>query len=96
LRFFRSYRRLDMVGLSAAQELSKAITPAISSQDHAHVSLGRLGGMNEADAQLSVSCYRVPLYAIASLIALFSLDAAFFIDTVRDLYEVSSRRGMFA
>lgn len=33
---------------------------------------------------------RVPLYAIASLIALFSLDAAFFIDTVRDLYEVST------
>jgi len=32
---------------------------------------------------------RVPLYAIASIIALFSLDAAFFIDTVRDLYEVS-------
>jgi hypothetical protein len=32
---------------------------------------------------------RVPLYAISSLIALFSLEAAFFIDAVRDLYEVS-------
>ena len=31
---------------------------------------------------------RVPLYAISSLIAIFSLEAAFFIDTVRDLYEV--------
>ena len=31
---------------------------------------------------------RVPLYAISSLIALFSLEAAFFIDAVRDLYEV--------
>lgn len=32
---------------------------------------------------------RVPLYAISSLIALFSLEAAFFIDAIRDLYEVS-------
>jgi hypothetical protein len=31
---------------------------------------------------------RVPLYAISSLIAIFSLEAAFFIDAVRDLYEV--------
>ena len=30
----------------------------------------------------------VPLYAIASFISLFSLDAAFFIDVVRDIYEV--------
>lgn len=30
----------------------------------------------------------VPLYAIASLISLFSLEAAFFIDAVRDVYEV--------
>ncbi|KAI0644011.1 DUF300-domain-containing protein [Trametes meyenii] len=29
----------------------------------------------------------VPLYAIASFISLFSLDAAFFIDVVRDIYE---------
>ncbi|WWD16558.1 hypothetical protein CI109_100985 [Kwoniella shandongensis] len=29
----------------------------------------------------------VPLYAISSLIAIFSLEAAFFIDAVRDLYE---------
>ena len=33
----------------------------------------------------------VPLYAIASLISLFSLEAAFFIDAVRDIYEVRSR-----
>lgn len=32
---------------------------------------------------------RVPLYATSSLIALYSLNAAFFIDAVRDLYEVS-------
>jgi hypothetical protein len=32
---------------------------------------------------------RVPLYAISSLIAIFSLEAAFFIDAIRDLYEVS-------
>jgi hypothetical protein len=30
----------------------------------------------------------VPLYAIASLIALFSLEAAFVIDVIRDIYEV--------
>ena len=33
----------------------------------------------------------VPLYGISSLISLFSLDAAFFIDAVRDIYEVSSQ-----
>lgn len=31
----------------------------------------------------------VPLYAIASFISLFSLQAAFFIDAIRDIYEVS-------
>jgi len=30
----------------------------------------------------------VPTYAIASLIALFSLEAAFVIDVIRDIYEV--------
>lgn len=30
----------------------------------------------------------VPLYAISSFISLFSLEAAFFIDVVRDIYEV--------
>lgn len=30
----------------------------------------------------------VPLYAVSSLISLFSLEAAFFIDAIRDIYEV--------
>jgi hypothetical protein len=30
----------------------------------------------------------VPIYAISSLISLFSLDAAFIIDAIRDVYEV--------
>ena len=30
----------------------------------------------------------VPLYAVSSLIALFSLEAAFVIDVIRDIYEV--------
>lgn len=30
----------------------------------------------------------VPLYAVASLISLFSLGAAFVIDAIRDIYEV--------
>lgn len=29
----------------------------------------------------------VPIYAISSLISLFSLNAAFFIDAIRDIYE---------
>ena len=33
----------------------------------------------------------VPLYAIASLISLFSVEAAFVIDAIRDIYEVSFR-----
>ena len=31
----------------------------------------------------------VPIYAIASCVALFSLEAAFVIDAIRDVYEVS-------
>ena len=31
----------------------------------------------------------VPLYAMASLISLFSMEAAFVIDAIRDIYEVS-------
>jgi hypothetical protein len=34
----------------------------------------------------------VPVYSIASLVSLYSLDAAFFIDAVRDIYEVGYRR----
>lgn len=36
----------------------------------------------------------VPIYAIASLIALFSLEAAFVIDVVRDIYEVRMQPGL--
>lgn len=32
----------------------------------------------------------IPIYAIASLASLWSLQAAFFIDAVRDVYEVRS------
>ena len=34
----------------------------------------------------------VPIYAISSLIALFSLEAAFVIDAIRDIYEVRQIR----
>jgi Organic solute transporter Ostalpha len=30
----------------------------------------------------------VPIYAVSSLISLFSLEAAFVIDAIRDIYEV--------
>ena len=33
----------------------------------------------------------VPIYAIASLISLFSVEAAFVIDALRDIYEVNCR-----
>jgi hypothetical protein len=33
----------------------------------------------------------VPLYAISSLISLFSLEAAFFIDAIRDIYEARTK-----
>lgn len=36
----------------------------------------------------------IPIYAISSLIALFSLEAAFFIDVIRDIYEVSRLVGL--
>ena len=32
--------------------------------------------------------YRVPIYSIASLISLYSLELAFFLDAIRDVYEV--------
>jgi Organic solute transporter Ostalpha len=34
----------------------------------------------------------VPLYGVSSLIALFSLEAAFVIDVIRDIYEVCNPR----
>ena len=34
----------------------------------------------------------VPIYAVSSLISLYSLEAAFVIDAMRDIYEVSARR----
>lgn len=37
----------------------------------------------------------VPIYAIASFISLFSLQAAFFIDVIRDIYEVSYEQSSF-
>jgi hypothetical protein len=32
----------------------------------------------------------VPIYAVSSLISLFSVEAAFYIDAIRDIYEVCS------
>jgi len=37
----------------------------------------------------------VPIYAISSLIALFSLEAAFVIDAIRDIYEASRLKAVF-
>lgn len=33
---------------------------------------------------------RVPIYSLSTLISLYSLDLAFFVDAVRDIYEVRS------
>ena len=37
----------------------------------------------------------VPVYGVSSLISLFSLNAAFVIDAVRDIYEVSESTRIF-
>lgn len=42
-----------------------------------------------AGARLMSLHRRVPLYSLSSLISLYSLDLAFFIDAFRDVYEVS-------
>lgn len=31
--------------------------------------------------------HRVPIYAVSSLVSLYSLQAAFYVDAIRDLYE---------
>lgn len=36
----------------------------------------------------------VPLYGVSSLIALFSMEAAFVIDAIRDIYEVMSNHSL--
>lgn len=36
---------------------------------------------------LTPNSRRVPIYSISSLISLYSLDAAFFLDAIRDIYE---------
>ena len=38
----------------------------------------------------------IPIYGISSLIAIFSLEAAFVIDAVRDIYEVCTLSTMGA
>lgn len=69
-------------GVAAAQELSKDSTPTIRRQDPRHVSPPSLRALNEAkDKQ------RVPIYSLSSLISLYSLELAFFLDTIRDCYE---------
>lgn len=35
----------------------------------------------------ALTLYRVPIYAISSLVSLYSLQAAFYVDAIRDLYE---------
>jgi hypothetical protein len=37
----------------------------------------------------------VPIYAVSSLISLFSLEAAFVIDAIRDIYEVRSNFALY-
>lgn len=49
----------------------------------------RRGRADLASVHDRVRSTRIPLYAISSLVSLHSLEAAFWIDAVRDLYEVS-------
>lgn len=66
---------------AAVEELSYACFATMCSAHYGHVSCCG----ERADG-------RVPLYALSSNIALYSLNAAFFIDAVRDLYEVRLQR----
>lgn len=77
-----------MVHHPTAQGVSTAESAETCREDHDHVRFILFISL----VGLTSRMFRVPLYAIASFIALFSLDAAFFIDTVRDLYEVSTAR----
>ena len=47
----------------------------------------------KTDSAISLASSRVPIYSIASLVSLYSLDLAFFVDAVRDIYEVSASLG---
>lgn len=38
-------------------------------------------------SRLTLRYNRVPIYAISSLLSLYSLAAAFYVDAIRDLYE---------
>lgn len=43
---------------------------------------------NKQEADQHSHLRRVPIYSLSSLISLYSLDLAFFVDAVRDVYEV--------
>jgi hypothetical protein len=50
-----------------------------------HVSKGR-----RKNVKSTYTFFRVPVYAISSWISLVSLNAAFYVDAFRDIYEVNS------
>ncbi len=82
------YARIGHVYHHASQELSKTTSSTVRSIVTSRTCFAKLAG---TDRQVIRIMLMVPLYAIASFISLFSLEAAFFIDVVRDIYEVRPR-----
>lgn len=70
---------------SNQQKLPQAAASAICHSHSAHVRLAR------AHVAMVRSCTgRVPIYAASSWASIISLNAAFYLDPIRDIYEASS------
>lgn len=83
----RCYRRHRWLYIPSAQELPEASPTKVCFTLSAFLSGAVLMSVVWARMVIRIMIM-VPLYAISSLIALFSLEAAFFIDAIRDIYEV--------
>ena len=80
----RRYDRVGNVDLPPPQELSKANPSAVCLD----VNLQGVKLMGFSVRMVIRIMLMIPVYGISSLISLFSLNAAFVIDAIRDIYEV--------
>jgi len=88
----RRDRSICDVNLSTPQELPEATPAAVCEHLDGPSSISiLLLTLRTGNRMVIRIMLMVPIYAIASLIALFSLEAAFVIDVIRDIYEVWAR-----
>jgi hypothetical protein len=80
--------RICYIHLLSFEELSEASSPTVCAPPSGRVRESRLTHLDRMVIRIMIM---VPIYAIASFISIFSLNAAFAIDAVRDVYEVRSR-----